>query len=361
MRYSPFPDIAPAHRQAHRIPPRPGGDKRVVSTRATNLTHASTMNLRPTLLPALGVFAAAARHQNFAHAAEELHLTASAVSHHVRKLESLLGARLFLRHARGVSLTPEGRQLADAASAALADVAAVAGNLQPAAGIAVLRVSTLHSLIYCWLVPRLPAFCAAHPHIRLELDASTTLARFEEGGPDLAIRYGAGHWPGLTAHHLMDDELFPVAAPSLPGVDAATTAADVARLPLVSDMGLQGWRDWFHAAGVRGLSLPPMHTFCDSTDAMRAAVYGLGAVLARTHIARPYLERYELVRLPGPALRARFAYYAVHPAHRPNGPAAAVFLDWLKRQAQDERTPAPAAGPRHAAPRHAAARRRTRP
>ena len=68
------------------------------------------MNLRPTLLPALGVFAAAARHQNFAHAAEELHLTASAVSHHVRKLETILGARLFLRHARGVSLTPEGRR-----------------------------------------------------------------------------------------------------------------------------------------------------------------------------------------------------------------------------------------------------------
>ncbi|CCF70229.1 bacterial regulatory helix-turn-helix, LysR family protein [Xanthomonas citri pv. punicae str. LMG 859] len=78
------------------------------------------MNLRPTLLPALGVFAAAARHQNFAHAAEELHLTASAVSHHVRKLEALLGATLFQRLPRGVKLTAEGRQLADAATAALA-------------------------------------------------------------------------------------------------------------------------------------------------------------------------------------------------------------------------------------------------
>ncbi|WP_159065352.1 LysR family transcriptional regulator, partial [Xanthomonas citri] len=86
------------------------------------------MNLRPTLLPALGVFAAAARHQNFAHAAEELHLTASAVSHHVRKLEALLGATLFQRLPRGVKLTAEGRQLADAATAALAEIAAVAGN-----------------------------------------------------------------------------------------------------------------------------------------------------------------------------------------------------------------------------------------
>jgi len=300
------------------------------------------MQLRPTLLPSLGVFAAAARHQNFAHAAEELHLTASAVSHHVRKLESLLGATLFLRHARGVSLTPEGRQLADAATAALADVAAVAGNLQPTAGTTLLRISTLHSLAYCWLLPRLPGFCAAHPHVRIELDTSQVLARFEEGGPDLAIRYGPGHWPGLAAHHLMDDELFPVASPALPGAAQADAPAQLARLPLVTDMGLQGWREWFRAAGVRGPDLPPMHTFSDSTDAMRAAVYGIGAVLARRHIAQPYLQRYELMRLPGPALKARFAYYVVHPAHRAPGPAAALFIDWLKHQALEEDTPLPA-------------------
>ncbi|GAB3513496.1 LysR substrate-binding domain-containing protein [Pseudoxanthomonas daejeonensis] len=299
------------------------------------------MNLRPTLLPALGVFAAAARHQNFAHAAEELHLTASAVSHHVRKLESLLDTRLFLRHARGVSLTPEGRQLADAASAALADVAAVAGNLQPAAGVSVLRISTLHSLAYCWLLPRLSSFCATHPHIRLEVDTSSALARFEEGGHDLAIRYGPGHWSGLAAHHLMDDELFPVASPTLPGLAGAKTPRDIAALPLVSDMGLQGWRDWFRAAGVHGLTLPPMHTFVDSTASMRAAVFGIGAALARTHLAQPYLQRYELVRLPGPVLKARFAYYAVYPAHRIPGPAATLFLDWLKRQALAERAPRP--------------------
>lgn len=125
------------------------------------------MHLRPTLLPALGVFAAAARHQNFAHAAEELHLTASAVSHHVRKLEALLGATLFQRLPRGVMLTAEGRQLADAASAALAEIAAVAGNLHPREDAIPLRVTTLRSLSYCWLLPRLPRFCRLHPHIRL--------------------------------------------------------------------------------------------------------------------------------------------------------------------------------------------------
>src|SRR3546814_13366872 len=87
------------------------------------------MNLRSALLPSLGVFAAAARHQNFAHAVDELHLTASAVSHHVRKLEASLGVALFQRHSRGVTLTGDGRLLADAASAAVSELAAVLQSL----------------------------------------------------------------------------------------------------------------------------------------------------------------------------------------------------------------------------------------
>ena len=85
-----------------------------------------------------------------------------------------------------------------------------------------------------------------------------------------------------------------------------------------------------------------MRTFGDSTDAMRVTVCGMGAVLARTHVAQPYLQRYEVVRLPGPALKARYAYYVVHAEAQPPSPAARVFIDWLLAQAQDERTPIPA-------------------
>lgn len=299
------------------------------------------MNLRPNLLPALGVFAAAARHQNFAHAAEELHLTASAVSHHVRKLEAVLGVALFQRHARGVTLTGEGRQLADAAAVAVSDLEAVAESLAGAQDSERLRINTLHSLAYCWLLPRLPRFCAAHPRIRISIDTEMALTRFDEGGPDIALRHGPGQWPGLSAHYLMDDELFPVASPALPGVEGMVEAKQIARLPLLSDHALQGWRDWFRAAGLRGLRLPDMHLLSDSTDVMRAAVYGIGAALARKHIAMPYLQRYELVRLPGPSLKARFAYYAVHPTHRPLSPAATVFIEWLKQEALDDQTPMP--------------------
>jgi DNA-binding transcriptional LysR family regulator len=292
------------------------------------------MPIRPTVLPAFAVFAAAARHQNFAHAAEELHLTASAVSHHVRRLESTLGVTLFQRHARGVALTAQGRALADATNIALADLDAVSGSLlsRSEEGARV-RITTLHSLAYCWLIPRLPAFSAAHPDVHLDFETSIALARFDDAGPDLGIRHGPGPWPGLTAHFLMDDALFPVASPTLTGIRQVTKAAHIPRLPLISDLGLQGWPDWFRAAEVRNASLAAAHSFSDSTDALLAAVCGLGVALARRHIAAPYLERGELIQLPGPILKARFAYYVVHPAHRRPSPAAAAFIEWLRREA----------------------------
>lgn len=294
------------------------------------------MSLRPDLISALAAFETAARHQNFAHAAEELHLTASAVSHHVRKLEARLGVSLFQRHARGVALTAEGRRLADAAGSALADLDSVLRSLRASDDHDRLRITSLHSLTYTWLLPRLPAFVAAHPQIRLSIDTEVALTRFDEGGPDLGIRHGPGHWPGLTALHLMDDALFPVAAPDLPGLAQVRTAADVARLPLVSDLARQGWHDWFRAAGVHGASLDERHSFSDTTDALNAAAFGLGAALAREQIAAPYLAAGRLMRLPGPVLTARWGYYVVYPAHRRLRSAAGSFVDWLLKAARDE-------------------------
>lgn len=292
------------------------------------------MSIRPELLPALAAFEAAARHQNFAHAAEELHLTASAVSHHVRKLEGRLGVTLFQRHARGVNLTAEGRRLADAAGSAMSDLEATLGSLRKGRdeGDRV-RITTLHSLLNTWLLPRLPAFAARHPRIRLEFDSGIALTRFDDGGPDLGLRHGPGHWPGLTAHHVMGDALFPLAAPAL--ARRAKSVADIARLPLIADLARQGWQDWFRFADVHGATLDIRHVFSDSTDAMEASAHGLGAVLARERIASPWLDAGRLQRLPGPALPTRWSYYVVHPSHRRLRPAAKLFVDWLLEAGAD--------------------------
>ena len=292
------------------------------------------MTLRSDWLPALAAFEAAARHQNFAHAGEELHLTASAVSHHVRKLEARLGVMLFQRHARGVSLTAEGRRLADASGNALADLEDVLLGLRDAGGEGErVRVTALHSFTTAWIIPRLADFAARFPGIRLSFETEIALTRFDDQGPDLGVRHGPGHWPGLSSQRLLEEPLFPVAAPALPGVDTLREAADIARLPLVGDLSRHGWSDWFRAAGVRG-ARPAEHVmFRDSTDMLEAAAHGLGAALARKLVAAPWLASGRLVRLPGPELPSRYAYFVVHPAHRPLRPAARAFADWLLEMA----------------------------
>ena len=293
------------------------------------------MTLRSDLLPALVAFESAARHQNFAHAAEELHLTSSAVSHHVRKLEARLGVALFQRHARGVSLTAEGRHLADVASAAIHDLDGAMQDLRSRDDARTVRITTLHSFAYTWLIPRLPAFAREHPDLRLRVDTEIALTRLDEVGPDLAIRHGPGRWPGLAAQHLMDETLFPVAAPSLPGLDRVASAADILQLPLVADLSHQGWHDWFRANGVRSTRLDEQFVFSDSTDMLRAASLGLGAALARERIVAPWLASGQLARLPGAPMSGRYAYYIAYPAHRRPRAAVRRVIDWLVAQPVD--------------------------
>ena len=288
------------------------------------------MTLRSDWLPALAAFESAARHQNFAHAGEELHLTASAVSHHVRKLEARLGVMLFQRHARGVSLTAEGRRLADASGNALAELEDVLQGLRGGRdGSERVRVTALHSFTTAWVVPRMAGFAARHPDIRLSFETEIALSRFDDHGPDLGIRHGPGHWPGLSSRLLLEEPLFPVASPRLAGVDEVRSAQDVARLPLVADLSRHGWSDWFRHAGVRGARPDERYVFTDSTDTLEAAAHGLGAALARAHVVAPWLRSGRLRPLPGPEMPSRYAYYLVHPSHRPLRAGARALADWL--------------------------------
>ena len=293
------------------------------------------MTLRSDLLPALVAFASAARHQNFAHAAEELHLTASAVSHHVRKLEARMGVALFQRHARGVSLTAEGRHLADVANNAIHDLDGAMQDLRSRDDARTVRITTLHSFAYTWLIPKLPEFARAHPDLRLRVDTEIALTRLDEAGPDLAIRHGPGRWPGLAAVHLMDETLFPVAAPTMRGLDAVADPEDILRLPLVADLTHQGWHDWFRSNGVRSGRLDEQFVFSDSTDMLRAASLGLGAALARQRIVAPWLASGQLRRLPGEPMPGRYAYYVAYPAHRRPRAVVRRVIDWLVAQPVD--------------------------
>jgi LysR family glycine cleavage system transcriptional activator len=175
------------------------------------------MRLSSTLPPlqSLRAFATVARLLSFRRAGEELLITQSAVSHHIRELEQNLGVKLFIRKARGVELTPEGQQYFEFVRQAFDLIASGTSALRRRATKSWVRVSLLPSFAANWLVPRLRRFNEAHPDIELVLDPTLHLTNFAGGEADLAIRYGGGRWNEVESQLLMTESLTPVASPKL--------------------------------------------------------------------------------------------------------------------------------------------------
>jgi len=152
-------------------------------------------------LPALRAFEAVARLHGVSRAASELLITQSAVSHHVRKLEQALGVTLFVRHARGMDLTPAGERYYDTVGRAFALIADGTAALASEAN-AVVRISVLPSFAAHWLAPRLGRLRKAHPTLTVELDPSLEPANLRAGRHDFAIRYGDGDIVRLCDGHV---------------------------------------------------------------------------------------------------------------------------------------------------------------
>src|SRR6516164_5360590 len=166
-------------------------------------------------LNALRSFDAAARHQSFTRAAEELCVTQGAVSHQVKALEAELGVKLFNRERTGLVITSAGRDYLAVVRDAFDRIALGTEQLTERQRSGPLAVSTSPDFAAKWLVHRLGRFAAAHPEIELNVSATMHHVDFASEEVDLAIRHGAGNWPGLDAVNLCPEELFPVCSPAL--------------------------------------------------------------------------------------------------------------------------------------------------
>ena len=287
-------------------------------------------------LHALGGFAAAARSGNLTRAAEAQHLTVSALSHQIRGLEERLGQRLFVRGPRGVRLTADGERL-------LAKVGphldALAEAVRPAAARRddVLTISVLPSLASAWLVPRLGAFLAAHPQLQLNLLSSERLVDFgRDSSIDAALRMGPGQWPGVTAEHLLDESLAPVASPALVERHGPPSDATLHRWPLLGESDTTHWDSWFER---HGGSAPARYVarFDDMESLHRAAVAGMGVALARLVRSRALVESGQLGVLSEHRLPSDFAHYLVYPPRSADHRGLLAFRDWLHAQARLDR------------------------
>jgi LysR family glycine cleavage system transcriptional activator len=284
-------------------------------------------------LHALQGFVCAARSGNLSRAAESLHLTVSALSHQIRGLEERLGQRLFVRSARGVELTADGRSLFDRLAPHLD---AIEQALQPyrARRDDVLTITLMPSFASSWLVPRLPRFLAAHPQIEINLQSTVNKVDFErETDIDAGLRYGPGEWPGLHAVHLFDDGVAPTISPELLERLGRPTLESLGEFPLLGAPGGR-WSDWFVQFG----GTAPKRfvaTFDDSETLHRAAVEGLGIALGRLTLTRPMVEAGRLVTLFEERLKAEFAHYLVFPERSVRHRGLQAFREWLLQEAQD--------------------------
>jgi LysR family glycine cleavage system transcriptional activator len=290
-------------------------------------------------LPAVRVFEAAARHENFTSAAAELGMTQAAVSYQIRLLEERLGVPLFVRSKRRVSLTDAGRTTAQQVSRAFDTLDGAFARLR-SEDEAMLTISTSQTFANTWFAWRLGGFQMAHPNMGVRLVATDDLADFVTDDVDVAVRAGReAVWPGLEAELLFRVNFTPMCSPDfLARHGGALEPADLLRLPLISPQD-DWWGHWLREAGVDVPDGPirPGIRLDSQAHEGNAAIAGQGVAMLTPFFWRMDLAQGRLVR-PFAQLSSRgYGYWLVYPGHRRNVAKIKRFRDWLRAEVQGDR------------------------
>lgn len=302
---------------------------------------------RPLSVGALRSFEAVARLLSFRAAAQELHLTQSAVSRQIQALEEEVGAQLFTRGTRHVELTTAGAALQRAVLPMLERLDATVRQIRLARGRRQVSISTFASLASLWLLPRLEAFQRQHPDIDIRVSATDNMADLDDPEVDLVLRYTLPSAVPPDSQRLFGERLTPVVnagylAQSRAGLaPPLESPADLARHTLLEEDDNRpsaeylSWRHWLRQQGVPRLE-PARWIYLNFTyQQVQAALAGQGVALARLALVHESLARGELVEPFGAAARAHspYAYWLITGrATRPR-PELAQLQQWLLAQA----------------------------
>jgi LysR family glycine cleavage system transcriptional activator len=288
-------------------------------------------------LNALKAFEAAARHESFTRAAEELCVTQGAVSHQVKALEAELGIKLFNRERQRLIITEAGRDYLTVLRDAFDRIAVGTERLVQRQTSGVLTVSTSPDFAAKWLVNRLGRFAEAHPGIDLRISATLHHIDFAREDVDLAVRHGDGSWAGLDVARLSTEQLFAVCSPKLlRGRQRISKPADVLKFPLLHLDDRKDWARWLEAAGVANAELAHGPVLNRASMIIDAAVDGQGIALARTTLAAWDLINGRLVRPLAETLRLSKTYWIVCPKATSALPKIKIFREWLLAEAADD-------------------------
>jgi LysR family glycine cleavage system transcriptional activator len=283
-------------------------------------------------LAALEAFESAARHRSFTRAALDLHVTQGAISRQIQALEEHLGVPLFFRIRKRISPSPAGEAYLPKVRACLERLEAATLQLKAFKGAAsgVLNLAILPTFGTRWLIPRLPAFMAAHPEALVNFSTRLDVFDFADEDLDAAIHYGGPDWPGAVTEHLMDEEMEVMGSPALCRKAGLRRPMDVqGQVLLQINSRPQAWRGWLDAAGLRGIDGRRGPRFEHFAMVIQAAVAGLGLAVLPTFLADEELRAHKLVvPFKGTTVRSG-AYWLAYPEQKRELRALGAFRSWL--------------------------------
>ena len=295
--------------------------------------------MRPRLPPlnALKAFEAAARHESFTRAAEELCVTQGAVSHQVKALEAELAIKLFNRERQRLIITEAGRDYLTVVRDAFDRIAMGTERLLQRQNAGVLTVSTSPDFAAKWLVHRLGHFAEAHAEIDLRVSGTLHHVDFAREEVDLAVRHGDGNWPGLDAVRLSAEQLFAVCSPKLlSGKRRVSKPADILKFPLIHMDSRADWKNWLQEAGLDDSAAMHGPVLNRGSMVIDAAINGQGIALARTTLAAGDLIKGHLVRPFAQSLPLSKTYWIICPKATASLPKIATFREWLLTEAASD-------------------------
>ncbi|RBB98573.1 transcriptional regulator GcvA [Pseudomonas sp. MWU12-2115] len=283
---------------------------------------------------ALISFEAAARHESFTKAAEELSLTQGAICRQIASLEEFLSVELFRRSRRGVKLTEAGlsysRRVATQLDAVERDTLSVMGQQ----GTNVIELAVVPTFGTQWLLPRLKDFQLKHPEVTVNLTNRTRPFLFADTDFDAAIYFGDADWSGTESHRLMGENPMPVCSPALLGSKKHLTPNEIAELPLLQQTTRPyAWRQWFNSLNLnipRDMTGPRYELF---SMLAQAAMHDMGIALIPPFLIQRELAEKRLVIANPSALSSIKAYYLMIPERKVESASLKAFRDWLVNQA----------------------------
>lgn len=288
-------------------------------------------------LNAVRAFEAAARHESFTAAANELSVTVTAISHQVRQLEAVLGRKLFERSGRAVVLTAEGLAVFPLLRDGFDRMASAFAAIRPPADVDAITVSTTRAFAERWLMPRLPRFNAAFPSVVVHIDATEDVVTPGIKGIDLAVRYGQVD-RRQHASVLFKDSYIAVVASAICPPATRLAIDDFRPRPLLAyrwknaALDSPAWSAWLAGISHDASQDFRISWYSEEPLALHAAERGFGPLLCSEALVGDQLHDGTLRRIDGPALPG-FAFRLVEATAGARRKPVTAFVDWLRAEA----------------------------